>query len=146
MKCYWAILCEKTLTDQESNQLSLIEILEKIEIPKFEEKDFPVFYQSGFDLVTYWKESENDEHEDIEEFRIVIDSPVGETLLENEYPLRYEGGETRIVSKFHFPGLPISGEGTYLFKIEIPTKTGDEWEEVSRIALEVNYIDEDDDE
>jgi hypothetical protein len=138
IKCPWAILCERAIVDRETDQLSLIDVLEDLEIdflPKGSTEK--TFYPFGIYLVTYWKKYETSIN--IEKIRVVINNPLGENFLQAEFPFPDNTPTLNHVHTIHFPGLPIVAEGDYTFKIEVPSDIEGQWNEVNSVILPVIY-------
>lgn len=137
--CAWAVVCYQSIRNQETNNLSLIEILDRLIVPHppmFKEK--PQFFSFNYEVVVSWEMGEDDGKKP-DKFRLSILDPLGEILLQGEEEL-----EVRDIGKYvtaiQFNGLPITEPGLYKFRLEVPGSTdGSEWEEVKVVSLPVTY-------
>ena len=134
MKVIWAILCEKAVTDQDSNNVSLINIIEEVtlvaEPPEIagqenhvedsEEaedtlRDPPLMRLPG-ELVILWARSHVEEGE-VGSGRIHIIPPKGRERhsLPHTIDLTHF---LRLRLRAFLPGIPMEGPGMYLIQIE----------------------------
>lgn len=133
----WTVPCRVTITDQESNNVSLIEVLEEIVIaPTAARSDsarlrLPLL----FDVVTLWARERSGEPE-VGIGRMQLLSPQGRILIEQstEIDLR----EKRRLRTFgRIIGFPAEGSGTYHFRVDYRTTEGEEWQLAGIIPLDV---------
>ena len=147
MKVIWAILCQSAVIDKDSNNVSLLNIIEEITIPAepplIEQpagEDISQLIGPGlFDFVILWSRSDPE----------VAEHGLGRIrlLLPNNEPLftstEFEVDLTRYLRsrlRSKFPGFPTRrGEiirGIYDFVVESRSE-GDEWEERFVLPLRV---------
>ena len=129
MKVTWAILCERVTIDRETNNLSLINVIEEVAVPAQPPQDLSeAISQSvipaNFELVTLWSRS-NPEYPErwIGRVRIVVPDGPESITQEHEIDLTQF---LRLRSRLKLPGIPAGGEGLYLFRIE-GKPIGGEW-------------------
>ena len=141
MKVLWAIICEGSSVDRESNNVSLFNVLEQIQIPEPPAVDAsndarpaaPIPYR----LVVLFCRSDQMVGEK-GTARIALRFPTEEepvifpqSVIDLEVAQR-----NRLVSRFPF--LPVSGEGTYKFVIEELTDSV-QWQELFEVPVEVSF-------
>ena len=147
MTCNWVILCKQSIVNAETNNISLIEILEEVYIPKPPESEGIPFYPFDYEVLVQWQ---RDNHEDEQEiaFNLEISSPFGQSLLNSQRSVFFDKNEPKIVARTRLPGLPVPEEGLYKYKIQLPKQLEEEiiWETVKEVALEINYLDDEDEE
>ena len=134
----WTVPCRVTITDQQSNNISLIEVLEELTVPPPNSR-IPLtvaFSPLMIDLVTLWSRGNPDEPE-FGNARSSLVSPAGETMIEQvvELDLR-ERRRFRTIGRFL--GLPLQQAGTYAWRVEKRQGENATWEEVARVPLEVH--------
>lgn len=144
MQAIWAIICQTSIIDKDTNSVSLINVIEEIitpanppvvkNSPSYEGKVY--LAQELFELVILWSRSDADVPER-GEARIRLVTPKGNqtTITTGEVDLtRY----LRLRVRTHFPGLPYAEdfEGIYNFVIEARNESGD-WEEKFKLPLRV---------
>ena len=137
--CSWAVVCSQSIRNQETDNLSLIEILDRLIIPHppmpTEEEPFLIF---NYELVICW-EIGNDDGENPEVFRLSILDPSGEILLQGQQGLEVTES-SKYVTAIQLNGLPITEAGSYKFRLELPSSTDvGEWEEVKVVSLPIIY-------
>jgi hypothetical protein len=134
----WTVPCRVTITDQDTNNVSMIEVLEELVLaPLAARQDlgrprFPAI----FDVVTLWAR-EIPEQPETGLGRVLLLSPQGETLIEQgvEVDLRQV---RRLRSLGRIMGFPMRGAGVYHFRIDSRSNEAAAWQEVGRIPLEVS--------
>ncbi|MGK7926220.1 MAG: hypothetical protein AB4290_13420 [Spirulina sp.] len=145
--CNWAILCQQSIVNAETNNISLMEILDEYYIPKPPESERIIFYDFDYEVVVELQRDRNGTEENIV-FRLEIFSPSGETLLKGKRSVFFNKNTLKVVSRLRLQGLPILKEGFYKFTIQLPKQHEEEtvWETVKEVALEINYLDDEDEE
>jgi hypothetical protein len=133
----WTIPCRLFLTDRETNNATLVEVLEEVGIPESPTLFDPArgVLPAMFDVVTLWGR----DHEDKPEQglgRLSLMSPSGEAAFQHEYDVDLRPHvRTRIVAKVF--GFPAQTAGRYHFRIERRANISEQWEEVARVPLSV---------
>ena len=134
----WSVLCSKFILDKESNNLSLINVLEQINIKKGVE--LPVVIPIEFHLVTLWmRESMNDPAKG--QARILLKTPSDETLEALKYEIDLETSERRRIN-LTMHGLPVSEVGYYYFQVKYRLPSSTRWKTVAQIPLKITYLDD----
>src|SRR5258708_7392694 len=83
----WTIPCRFSTTSSETNNVSLIEVLEEISIPALPVQQMGRgMFPAMFDVVTLWSR-ENDDQEEAGFGKMSFVGANGEVLLENPYPI-----------------------------------------------------------
>jgi hypothetical protein len=140
MKVIWAVLCQSSVIDRDTNNISLFNVLEELTAisaapqegtkGSTPAKGIPYI----FDLVTLWSRS----MQEIPEQgygRVRLFTPEGESPLGSEYEVdltRY----LRLRTRLHISGFPLKGEGIYRFVIDGKSETGD-WTPMFEVPLRV---------
>ena len=149
INCNWAILCQKSILNAETNNLSLIEILNNYDIPRPPESQEMPFYPFDYEVVVEWQRDSLEKEQDIV-FSLEISSPSGRTLLNGQRSVFFGDGVLKIITRLKLQGLPVPEIGFYKFKIQLPKELEEEekanWETVKEVSLEINYFDFDDEE
>lgn len=131
----WSVLCENSILDQDTNLISMINVLEELMIPDEPAPDKGL--QAVISLVTLWVRSETSAP--AQGFaRYNFTSPNGEILQSLEQPIdltKYE----RLRSRGQFVGLKLPEAGQYFFNIEFRENEQSEWTRVAAIPLKVNF-------
>lgn len=135
----WTLPCRVVISSQETNNVSLIEILEEISIKAqpiiLQGKELRGIIPAIFDIVTLWAREKPDQP-DSGFGRISLISPDGETIFlqESEIDLK-ESKRMRSVGRIF--GFPAEQDGIHFLKVEIRSNSEDQWVEVWRIPIEV---------
>lgn len=135
----WSILCEKSIIDSESNNLSLTNVLEEIQItPKektaidSEEKIVPI----NFEFVTMWRRI--GEGEVKEPIKIEIVDPNGRVIQSADAQIDLARSLNRMRFRFRFNGMKATVPGDYCFVVKL--KQGNIYKEVGKTYLEVKIV------
>jgi hypothetical protein len=135
----WTIPCRIATTDRESNNVSLIEVLEEFTIPAV----VPQQPERGlvpaiFDVVTLWARADDDQPV-AGTGRMSFLSPDGEALFAYEYEIDLRESR-RIRSVGRVLGFPAPSPGRYHFRIECRVGDGGPWEQLALVPLWVNIL------
>jgi hypothetical protein len=134
----WSVLCAKALIDRDSNQVSLLQSIEKVTVnlpgpfpdaPPKPLVPFPV------DLVSYWIRSDPDKPE-LAQCLVTLTAPDGDIVTTTEGPVDLmEFVTLRAVVKSE--SLPLKSPGYFHFNVFVrATEVGD-WMRVARVPFEV---------
>lgn len=137
VNCLWAILCEQSIINEETGNISLIEVIDELEIPHPPESKEVLILNFDFELVTFWQKNADDQENEYI-FRLSIIAPSGKVLLQGEQVVTFNGSAKSFL-KLKFAGIPITAEGSYGFRIELPKNDKTEWENIKVVSLQVNY-------
>jgi hypothetical protein len=127
----WSVLCEKVLTDRDTNNVSL-DVLEQLSVagappPSGERPLLPV----RIELVSLWYRAEAGESSALSgEAVLRLLSPVGDELADLAMKVDL-GTRPRARTRALLPGIPFTGPGQYLFTVSLAG------EEVARLPLQV---------
>jgi hypothetical protein len=139
----WTVACRFSMTDAESNNVSLIGVLEEITIPAAPPTAPPAapdarLVPATIDVVTLWSRDEEERQE--EGFgRMSLVAPSGHTVLDFSYPVNLRESR-RFRSVGRILGLPAPEAGRYSFRVERRRSEEDAWEPVASIPLWVSIL------
>lgn len=126
----WSVLCSNSIIDRESNNISLIDILEQWNLPP--DSEFPVVIGNPFVLVTMWSRA-NLSHGVKGRAKISIRNPNDETKDMPEYEIGLEN-HGRFRHRSGFQGFQLISEGKYVFDVFL---LHDGEEEISQVVASV---------
>lgn len=135
-KHIWTILCTKALVEEKTNNVSLIEIIEQLEVlgvPNETRAILPI----QLVLVTLWSRSDLDRAE-FATGKFEFLAPSGEVLGGGEYDINLRDYR-RSRNLANMNSLPLQGPGIYKFVIRIREDENNTWTEVASLPLEVLY-------
>jgi hypothetical protein len=121
IKHIWTLLCRRSVIDNETNNLSLYDILEqltiKINVKKnSEEKIYNINIPIEYEVISFWTKSP-----DISEFngelKLDIVNPKGKILKFFEKPLTIPKDKRRLRSRIRISGFIADMEGIYTFRM-----------------------------
>ncbi len=135
----WTILCSKSSLDRESNNISLFDVTEQINIHYSGVlPPIPITLQRELELVSLWMRSE----------MAISERPAARVTISGPNNLRIQGPEVavdlesaaRSRSILKLGGIPVGGDGNHFLVMELRNAAGEQWQEVARIPLEVRFI------
>ncbi|HZJ41395.1 MAG TPA: hypothetical protein VFD16_03995 [Candidatus Saccharimonadales bacterium] len=140
MKNIWSILCTRSIIDQRTNALSLIDCVDELTITfsKLEEmsaasKNIPIILE----VVSLWHD-EAKESERTLAYVIEIVDPQGKKVGEFKNEAKIEAGKTRLRAITGINGLQLTTEGRYLVKILL--QETNELKLISEIPIDVRFL------
>ena len=133
----WTVLCTKSTIDSESNNISLVEVLEQLSVgdpggPKEGIVPLPV------ELVTLWSRKNYDQPV-AGRGRTSFVRPSGvipESIQEHPIDLRVS---KRLRHRQKFAGIPVREAGLHLFRVELFDEATAQWLLVASIPLEILF-------
>ena len=137
----WTILCGKSVTDPETQQTSLVDLLDEITIlgpPPETMAALPVQYS----LVSYWVRGPQDQG-GRRRLRVDLRTPTGETL--QGAPEGAEGHEVDLTmttkgrAVMRFESLPLTQSGEYIFRIHSQADENEPYQLVAEVPLFVTF-------
>ena len=139
MNVIWAILCQNVIVSQQSNNISLIEVIDELTVPvpppqTLGESDEEFSATLDFRLTVFWARSDHRIPERGQS-RVKLVAPDGResTPVEQEIDLT-QFPRMRSIGRMIGSPLPLTQEGQYRFIIEVKTPDSD-WQEVSELPL-----------
>jgi hypothetical protein len=132
----WTVLCSHAVIDQDSNSVSLLDVVEQLEIGEEPTPEGGVLF--SLDLMTLWARTDLDVpawgHG-----RVTFLSPSGE-LVRGPFSFDIDLSQhRRNRTKGRFQALPITGSGRHVFRVELQNENETEWHQVANIPLEVYF-------
>ena len=131
----WTVLCSRAIVDADSNNLSLINVIEQININDEPKPDG--FIPIPFEVVSYWSRIEVDKPAN-GQVNITLISPSGKLINTNEVPLDLKNFQ-RERQRVSYPGIPASEPGRYVFHIEFRDESEQQWHEVANVPLTIIF-------
>jgi hypothetical protein len=127
----WSVLCRRVLTDNETNSVSYIDVVEELASHSYPSR------LTSLVLATYWiKETENDTID----YRVRLLDPSENQIAVKETPAIPFGPEhNRYRVNLAIAGIEIPAPGHYHFTVE--RKIGSKWMELSRIPIDFLQVD-----
>jgi hypothetical protein len=145
MKHLWSLICQNVITSQETNSVTLVEVIEELKFSPNENPGAREMIENAlregnfalpvnFSLVTTWLRS-NPESPESAQVRVDIKAPNGDILTQQGYSVDFSE-HARLRARTVVPILPFKGDGTYQFVVY--HKVGNEWQEDVSIPLAVS--------
>lgn len=131
----WTVVCQSSITDEDTHNISLIGALEKVQFkPISLSQGEKVFIPFNFEVVTRWGRGKDDPpmHG---RGKLQVIMPSGEICNEVEYDIDLtEKPFWRI--RIRNPGLPVQESGFYIFRSQLWDENESAWKNVADVPLE----------
>lgn len=137
----WTVICSKSVIDQDTNSISLLEVLEQLNIsgPKLpKKKDKVVTIPLNFEVVTLWSRV-SDDQPCRGNARIILFAPSGKKIKEFKHNVDLTTYK-RFRNRVKIIGFPFPESGIYNFQIQIKEEKDSNWKEVANIPLQLELI------
>lgn len=138
----WAMLCDRTIIEAGTNNLSIINVLDEIHLaqapPEQSAKEKrPLFISHQFTVVQLWSRTDDDKPEKFS-VRAQFMSPDRKTYggVEQLVDLSEHVQSSRVIARA--PGFPWRGAGEYSATIQV--KTREKWRTVARLPFKVAVV------
>jgi hypothetical protein len=134
----WSVLCSRALLDKDSNNISLIEVIEQINVGAIPPGDQLAAIPMPMELVTLWCRAPEDPPTS-GRARVVI---IGVTGTRTELPPYNIDLATypRVRNRSRFAGVQYQQLGRMEFVVELQVGDGDEWTPVAKLPVQVAPI------
>ncbi|MDA3840308.1 MAG: hypothetical protein PF572_04425 [Patescibacteria group bacterium] len=138
MKHVWSILCQKSMIDQGTNALSLIDTLEEIQVGVEKDKKTDKITLQGlsYDLVSYIVR-DNEKIAERGEININLIDPRKKVISTFKQNFEMAKGIKRMRVQMKFNGLTISSKGRYVFEVELKGGKDKKFSKVTELPLDV---------
>jgi len=130
IKHIWSVLCQRSVVDSQSNNVSLIDVFEQLQvgISPFDSSDtsvsegisIPVQYE----LVNFWSKT-NEVVEEKGSIRIVLLDPKGKEIKRMDKDLIIPQTNRRMREINKIQGISLKGNGIYNFVVSIKQEDSD---------------------
>lgn len=135
----WSVLCTKGSIDSQTNNVSLFNVTEKFAISgRPPEPEAIAVIPGPMELVTLSMRSNVAEPETVMA-RIALLAPNGERTEGSTFAIEMVGNFIRNRHVLRINALPLRGSGIYEFVVEFQTTGTNDWIEVARIPLEIEF-------
>jgi hypothetical protein len=147
LKVIWAVLCERAIIDRDTNNVSLINVIEEIAISVQPPEGAPDEASDGrlvlanMELVVLWVRSDLEVPErGYGRIRVIAPDEREAPTHENEVDLTQY---LRLRTRIRLTSLPMRGSGVYRIKIEGRAPPSSEWTEEFDLPLRVVFQSQD---
>lgn len=131
----WSVLCLNFIANKYSNNISLIEIIEQLNVPSEPAKSGEqLIMPVNFMLASLWFRGDDDG--DSTTVRVFFVTPDGMRSQPQEQSISF-GGQKRVRVFTPIAAVPVMSNGLYLLAIE--QKSGSDWLQVGQTPLEVTF-------
>lgn len=143
LKHIWSVVCNSSSIDQETNNFSLYNVIEQLEI-KVKPGGIPKNEDSAvvgitLELITLWKKEAAGESLDVEQRTEWVD-PAGKVLLSSVGGFKIGKVIDRARFRFQANGLKVTVPGYYYFRVAARYATDTDFIIVAETPVQVNIL------
>jgi hypothetical protein len=131
----WSVLCSRSTRDADSNNISIHNVLEQINIEAEPDPDNLVAIEA--EVITLWIRSDANIPSS-GRVRLSVITPNGEVAGVHEAELDLLNFE-RLRSRVRFKSLPASQPGRLIFRLELQNQGAKRWKQVAAIPLTFTF-------
>lgn len=134
MKHIWSVVCSKSITDVNSNNVSLVEVIEQVQFVQTKKRDKgtdEAFTPVIVEWVSLWMRTDIETSE-VGDARDIVLSPSGKKILERKYQVNLENHKrSRQTRRIRLP--LIIEDGMHLLRTQV--KLNNNWKTVSDVPV-----------
>jgi hypothetical protein len=136
----WTIPCRVAITDQDSNNVSLIEVLEELVLAQAPDhvQDARRLVPAFFDVVSLWSRGNLAQPETGYARSSLVDAQDRIVLLHETVVDLRQNVRLRTFGKIL--GLPVRDSGIYHLKVEARPDEAAAWQEVARVPIQITVM------
>ncbi|MDP9249041.1 MAG: hypothetical protein M3M85_00820 [bacterium] len=145
IKHVWSIICESSIVDQQSNNISIHKVLEQLQVDLTSNKPLTEKEKTGirkaqipfpFQVVSMWQ-SINPKKIPVADVEIELLDPIGESLQKTIFQLKFQKDKARMRTIISNSTIALTDTGLYIFKVGLKEEKEDSFTLVAEIPLEV---------
>jgi len=143
MKHIWSVLCGKSIIDSQKNNISLIDVLEQLNI-KLPSEGIAQASEKGitipisFDIVSLWMKDSEEKSEEVM-VEIGMNDPENKELSSYNQSLRIPATHQRVRSVFHIERLSIFRPGVHKIRVKVKKKQDGREQIVAELPLDIRF-------
>jgi len=132
----WSVLCGKSVIDRDTNNVSILEVMERIEFTYTGLGPFPQGAPISFELITLW--ARRDPNVPVEgEMRVRLLAPDGRELSVMPASRLDLITHQRLRQRLRLEGILLAGSGWYDWEVAYRTMNQGEWTVAALVPLEI---------
>lgn len=135
----WTVLCSRSLIDQRTNNISLIDIIEELRIvgPPLPQSGEQVIIPINFEVVTLWSRGE-DNLPFRGHGRLLFIDPAGNTLRSLDFEIDLSVFQ-RVRNCLGIIGFLVQNQGRHILRVQMRGNGIEEWHTVANIPLNILF-------
>ncbi len=136
----WSVLCERSIIDKDSKNISLIEVIEQLNVRgDAVDRVIPI----RLFLVTLWERSSKSDPVRASA-RLRFLDPQGNLVEKSEWKYSIDFKDyTRMRFRYAMNGLKVKGQGRHCFHLALYREKEKKWNQVATIPVLINIIEGD---
>lgn len=144
-KHIWTVIAQSSVTDSLTNNLSITNILEQIQIGKQDATGKVVIPTKGdaiplnFQIISLWKKLANRREEFSIDGKLEVLDPERKVLIDQPYSIFMAKDKERMRSIINFQGFKITLPGEYTFKLYARDNPKSDFVEVAEDYLTIQF-------
>ena len=146
IKNLWSLICKTSSVDVTTNTISLFNLIEELGLEKNKIEDTlighkNVFVPFTFQIITLWERGVDQKDSELEaDMKLELLDPAGEKLQEHISRLKFQDKKARLRAVIDTNGLKVNKPGLYKYYVGVKTDEEKDFEHVTEIPLQINFI------
>lgn len=143
VKHIWSVLCQSSTIDQDDSSLSISNVLDTINIRLKDEEQKSVKFAIplNFEVVSLLSKSDLKNKEKVQ-IKVAILNTEMDKLGDFSASVVIPADKKRMRSRIKMSGMPIKGQGDYIFLVSMKTKKDKEFRNIAELPFEVKFVKE----
>jgi hypothetical protein len=136
----WSVLCATTMVDRETNSLSLMNLVDQLNIDKELQsiKKLPINIPINFEMVSLFQRLDKWEEKELEIDSVIeLLDPQGKLLTHFDFKINFPKGAKRLRYRLKISSVMMTTEGQYQLILKI--KDGNLLREVTKLPLDIKF-------
>jgi len=138
IKIHWALICKSASVDQNTNMLSVFNVVEELgiknennQIELINDTDFKqkINIPTEYNLVISCEKCNLNEDFSSPELKIILKDHKEEILMDNIFPVRFEADKKRLRTIVSFNNLLVTGVGEYSYIVGMRGNSSEDFED-----------------
>ncbi len=133
----WAVLCSGATIDQETKAISIVEVIEQLQVEaKTDHLPSTFFVPRPVKFVSMWYRDTANGKQSLFS-KVIFRAPDGDVLKEVEAEMELQAEKYRHRHIISFDGIPLRQSGQYTYEVLMKQKSTDQYKKVGFVPLNV---------
>jgi hypothetical protein len=134
----WSVLCRKSIIDNETNNISLIDVLEQIQVNTVTQQKTlkPVRVPLEYEIVSLWSKDKSPKKASAD-IQVSLINSDGQIIKEFSHQLEIPLKTKRMRSRTRIAGIELSKSGKYQFAVKVKQQGQKNFKTIALLPIDV---------
>ena len=145
IQCVWGLICSMSVTDKDSNNISLFNIVEQFNLPEDafnaqKKENKTLIFPTQYELMLFFRRTLDVgifDDQILGDLKIKTVDPGGNMVQETTSSVIFPTGKKKMRFRIVMSGLSFTKPGNYIHQIEMKISTKDEFNKLLEIPFEI---------